>query len=127
MLEDYLRLDNLQHITYKPEHTEPGNVKLSFTYSMKDNYSNITVMNPYYSYELDDVLYGSEDEEDRQNDLVLDNTGFSTSFLVDFYKGDIRKIFLFRKHNIIFINWYIFIMKFHHLRTMHCSCERLNK
>ncbi|XP_001606130.2 vitellogenin-3-like isoform X1 [Nasonia vitripennis] len=90
MLDDYLRLDNFPHITYKPEHTEPGNVKLSFTYSVKDNYSNITVMNPYYSYELDDVLYGPEDEEDRHNDLVLDNTGFSTSFLVDFYKGDIR-------------------------------------
>ena len=92
ILDDLVRHENLPHITYTANHTEPGKVKVLVTYSLDENYGNITAMNPFFTYEIVDLLYGSSDRENRNNDLVLDNVRFSSNFLSEYYQGRISKI-----------------------------------
>ncbi|XP_014217292.1 uncharacterized protein LOC106645848 [Copidosoma floridanum] len=87
ILDDYLRYDRMLYLSYSSNHTEPGTIKILATYPMSDNYGNLNIMNPYFTYSF---LYKPEDPEIQRTDLVLDNIGFSSNFLIDYYKGEIR-------------------------------------
>jgi hypothetical protein len=91
IFDESLRFNNLPRIIYKPIYTEQGNIKILITYSKDNNYGNITVINPFFAYELTNVPYISIGEGNRQIDLTFDNTEFSISFLVDYYNGKTRK------------------------------------
>nr|QGV11543.1 Vg6 [Tetrastichus brontispae] len=90
MVEDLVRSVTWPEISYRPEHTEKGHAKVYMTYPSHKNYGNITFVTPSYTWELIDVIYEEDEIDKRHNDLVFDNTVFSTTFLVDFYKDDIR-------------------------------------
>lgn len=96
--DDYVRFDNFPYISYSPDHTTTGSMEVHVNYSSNDNYANVTVMNPSYSYKLQNVLYGSKNAKDRSNDLIMDNIGFSTQFLVAYYRGDISKTIIASMH-----------------------------
>lgn len=91
-LVNYLKIENLPYITYLPDHSpKPRTRFLTATYDLDNNRFNLTVMNPYYTEQLNDIQYGKDDKEDKRNDMFLDNVLFNSQFLVDFYNGDISK------------------------------------
>ena len=83
--DDFLRHDVLPTISYRADHTNEGNITILYT--QLSDIANVTVINPYYTYEYTMKKKGDED-------LILDNTAYSFHFLNSFYSGNISKTIL---------------------------------